>query len=598
MLRRLANTLSVSAIGLLCLTFGSSLASASNTDVVKGQETDAATSLKTVLGRAGEQGLIQVDGVTPIPRTTSQNQGRRSSGQTVPHLANCDVSDVFDYSTYINVSSFDDVLETKNAITSFEKTSDIMVLAKQYISLGLGTETVALASAHTTLDASVLAALGRIVDGVPSEQDLDLITAHEDCTTKSKFWAQVARASHEFGNYDDKDWTLSLEQRKILLEMPEHLKFVLITRLGIHAAEMQKATLADQLLALVEPQSRRGLLPVIQSDERLYLFALVRQMKGDPTAEQILKYLGQSDGVYQTRALLKLVKHATPEDQGLYDEFSAELLSVQQQYRGSAPSRKASLEVVKHQVGGGHYIYAIDLAKEEFSTTDTERVDAVNVIGDHLKVKLAGEDKHQKLQALNGYMYNPAFFLKHHDLTGLKSQAYKSAIDLKLPELALQIPKDIVETSDDHTKSRRLAETQASYKRGDYKKAVELSENQKDDERYQAVLVQSALKLESQLMQARVAKRVTDEELKTKYQANVALQNSRWTDAQSALKTLAEKDADDVDTKAKLAIVDYVVSDKTGQETLAKSDTVADMETFNKELNADIDLVKAYLKNG
>lgn len=595
---RVARSLLLSATGLFCLSSLTALAETQKPAPEAEKTPTAANSLKSVLQQAGEKGLLRLDDkkVASLVPEDTQDSPKVQSALNV--TVDCAISHLFDFSDYVDVKTYDVILETKSSIASAKSAADIEKLAKQYLALGFGAEVTALASPYETEDAKLMQTLGRIVDGIAESEDIALVTQYKSCSDLSAFWSQVAQASHAFSDDQNEGWGLSMNQRQILLDMPEHIKAVLVTRLGIHAAELEQKTLADQLLSLIEPQSRRGLLPKIKDDDRLYYYALVRQLKGDPVSSRILEHLGREDGVYQTRALLKLVKHRGHADGHEYDEFSSALLSVQQQYRGSAPSRKATLEVVKHQVEDRHYIYAIDLSKNEFSATDVEMQGAINVIGNHLNSDFTSDNSHQQLSALNGYLYDTDFFRAFEHVEDLKSHAYESALHLNLPELALKIPAKTISASKDLVFTRQLADAQIAYKKGEYEKVVELSKPHLENERYRDLLLKASRKIDSQLTQAKVADTVPDGVEKYKFEADIALQNSRWDVAQSALKALSETEKSDTGTEETLAIVKYVAQDDEAQLRNASSDRVEDIETFNKKIEADISLVKAYLKNG
>ena len=581
----------------LCAILLTQSALAAGEDAQEGLHAEASMSLERILKQAGEQGLLElVEDKDSSGHESAAHEALPPQGIGSVEVS-CEPSKVLNFTHYADVSSFDDVLKAKSNVSVYETANDIMPVAHSYLSLGMGTEAVASMSGFDTPESKLISALGHLVDGTAAPSHIELVQSYKSCDSASELWSLIAGASLDAEPLPDTAWKLSGAQLEMLTELPVHLGAVVVAQLGIYAAELGLSEPAESLLSVIEPRFRLPSGPENQSDEHLYFFALVKDLKGDPKAKAIFEFLAQKDGVYQVRALLHLVNSSEEGHKNDNDDLLVNLLSVQQQYRGKASARKAGLQIVKTQAAARQYTYAIDLTKREFLPGQKEYVFAVDSIGEQLSHDLNLSDAVRKVTALNGYLYDPKFFSVHNQLGLLQYFAHKAAVDLGFSEIAANIPHAASlapENAAELAKDIVLADVKASYKKGDYSSVLKLGLPYVEDKRFHDILKRASFKQDAKADSAGLEAVLSEGIEKLEFQAHVAEQRSDWKKAQAALTSLETLKKDDFKDAKTLEIVDYVAS-SDDKKTLSN---VKEAEVFQKDLGADISLVKAFLSNG
>ena len=586
----------LSALSLFILTAPSY---AADTKKETPKASDAAKRLESVLKKAGEQGLLQVEGqkvpeATPVRSAKSLRNSMRLA--MLEGDIDCEITDVFDLVDYNEVLSFDSVLSLKSSAADVETLDDTMPIAKTYIALGLGSEVISLNKSFNSPKAFLLNALARVLEDSTDEIDRKIINRYSSCNGVSDFWNLVSKASGGDVSENDHTFDISLNQLQILEDLPDHLETIIATRLGVFAAEQGASHIAEQLLLKIEPKAKNAKLPAVKSDERLYFYALIRQLKGDPASRQIFSHLGQRDGLFRTRALQRLVEANVKHGAMLHESFADDLLSVRQQYKGQTEGREATVELIRHQLKNDKYIFSIEVTKSELSQDNAERLEAVTIIGDRIYQKLEATDNTARLFALNGYMHDSDFFAVYPKIEGLKVAAYGSAIDMNLPELALLIAPSPVDENDGTEKQKAFAAARLALKQADYNTVVSTASPFKSDKKFEKLLLQAAVASGDEREANRILGHMPEDKTRHRQEAKVAWRNGQWYTAKTALEA-ASGDGTDPDLDGRIAVANYVGSDSSaGPGNIPV--TADSLDGFNKQITGDIALVKAYLTNG
>lgn len=594
--RALISTFKRAFVGSLCAFLMVQSGAADEKTSPAERQTEAAKTLERILQEAGDKGLLELgshkDVEPPEPKVVAP--------PVAPDF-DCLSANAINLWRYDDIESYDDVLKAKSGITDYKTQNDVIPVAQTFLALGLGTEAVATLSAFDSPEVKFLSALGQVVDGTSSAADVELLASYAPCGVQAKFWSRIAQSALVGGGISDPDWNFTRAQLDMLSELPSHLGEVLTVQVGIHAAELGNLELADQLFSMIDPASKFGDLPKSKSDARLFLYALVRQSKGDAKGAQVLDYLAKKDGVYQARALLKLVQNEDLHDSARRVDLHAGLLSVQQQYKGNSQARKASLEIVRQQAQERQFIYGIDMAKKEFLPENAEYQLAIDSLGAVIKDDLIGESAGQKLTALNGYLYDPDFFAAYVEAGLLQYRAHKSAVDLNFPEIANHMIQTAALASENAEKLEVdgiLANLKIAMKEQDYDRVVELGLPHIEDVRFREILVKAAFKQQPDNASYQIASALNEGAEKFAFQAEIAAGKSDWKNAETALSALENLKKDDFDKAQTLSIVKYVAADESADKSIARLSTVKDVQKMQQGLGSDIDLVRAFLTNG
>jgi len=401
-----------------------------DTPQAKQEQLDKAVkSFEAVLQKAVDKGLLETKG---NPKSTPDEPAMSEAVITSEPLervikpvtaqANCAAMSYLDPLDYENIADFDALFPAKANVKDGKDISGITRLSMTYLSLGLGAEVVSLNEARSDDQAAILSALGRSVEGYPSDADLELIKAQRSCSKSAALWESFTSSSVKSLAIRPEVNT-DPELFNTLVQWPAPLQELVLTRLATHAAEISDRTLAETLFSRLSPESRYGDLPEVYDDSLLYLFALIRKSRKDPRFRPIVEKLAAWDGVFQSRALKLIADDSEATGRALPQDYSTDLASVSMQYEGRAESRAATLQVIKHRVKSELYIDAIDTAKREFATTHSEMQKAVNEIGDGISEKLIAPKPPRRLYALNGYFHDRGFFETYEDKAELLADA-------------------------------------------------------------------------------------------------------------------------------------------------------------------------------
>lgn len=571
--------------------------------VDKGKNNEASRLLEGIFKKAGEQGFITYDAPkntvekTPLQSPEVDEKGGNEERSLMPSLSadgkviSCFATSVLDYDIYQSVSSYTDITAAKSQIKKNENFEDIFDLAKTYLSLGMGAEATDLTARYGIERAHLMAAMGRVISQYPTAEDQDLLQRYYDCNNNAKFWALVGQASSE--PFKAPEFTIPLTQGllDILRQLPPELKALTTSRLAIFQAELGNVKIAERMLVQIEPETSYGTLPKIKTDDRLYLFAMVREAKEDPKASQIFKHLGQYDGLYRIRALEKLAEGNHGADGHPYAEFSDDLKAVSQQYNGRSQSRIATLQVMQHRVEKGQFIDAIETTMREFKRIDSEFEKAVSLIGDHIEKGLNAQKKTTQIYALNGYMYDPKFFDTYSKISALRTLAVDTAISLDLPELAKHLPK----TSD--VKQLAYADAKSSFKSGQYDAAIGIATPYTSDTKFNDLIIEASIQSGNREAALKALRRMPSDNSRFAKQVEMAWQKGNWGEAKNALEALAHNDPNE-EIKDKITILDFVIKNPKLYSNPSVPNNAEEMDGLMEQLGRDAAIVKGYLKNG
>ena len=569
----------------------------------KKAENNAVSSLKSVLERAGEQGFISIESnkqkPTPLTDSTQTPAPKTPRVEVMPPLGdiNCNDTSALDLSSYASIESYDAIYTTKASLNKTETLEDVMPLARTYMALGLGAEMLSLVHNYKGHKARLIESMGRVIEGYPSDEDYIIIAQYSECNRGMMFWSEFARLSTLYSAESNDPFEFRDENQDFLNQLPTQIKKIATLRIGIYAAERNSSLTASSLLTTLAPRSKYGELPEHKDDSLLYLFGLIRQLKGDPKGLQIFKYLAERDGLYRVRSLQKLAEENLHNGAKLYENYTGDVASVGQQYNGQKESRQANLQLIKHSLTADRYTEAIEHTKREFMAMDVERVEAIIFAADRLQEALKDDLKTRQLLALNAYLYDPEFFVAYDALATLQRAAMDSAIHLNLPELVVDIFSNIKGPSADEEDILVYAETLIAAKHGEYDTVIKAANAFINNPKYQS------LKLEAAVKSGNFKETVASLDLKTQEEARFALhsdiawQNSQWAEAKMALEALADKKPDPA-ISAKIALANYMGKESRAYVNRALPKTAADLDLLRAQLEKDITLVKGYISNG
>ena len=561
-------------------------------------ESDAASSLRSVLKKAGEQGFIAVN--TPQKKTSVKTSKKETPTQ-LPVIeqgaVSCDDTSALNLSNHVSTVAYDAVLSAKSELNKSKSFEDVMPLAKTYMALGLGAEMSDLVKNYNGHKAQLVDTMGRVIEGYPTTQDYNRVLKYSKCSKAMGFWSEFTRISAEPSPQSGAPFEFSYEEQDFLDQFPEQLKTLVTLRVGIYAAEQRSRMTATDLLAQLEPKSRYGKLPKMKSDDLLYFYGLVRRIDGDNTARQFFEHLAERDGLYRLRSLRKLSEDNLHNGTKLYKNFSDDIAAVSQQYNGQEESRQATLQSVKHYIINDQFIEAIEQAKREFTVFDAERAEAVKFAAERLQKRLNDELNSRKLMALNAYLHDPEFFADYEEITKLKGSANAAAISLNMPELVSIILVDSEGLSPAEKDVLTYAETLIAAKRGEYGTVLKTAKSYADDPKFQALILEAAIKTGDYKKTIASFDAKTSEEERLTLQSQIAWQNGQWGEAKVALEALANESSD-TDIKAKIDVAKYVGTERLAYVNRDVPKTADDLDLLRTQVDKDIELVKGYLSRG
>jgi len=303
-----------SAVGIVTASFlWGDVAIAADKPVSIVPKSDAVKSLESVLQKASEQGFVDIEGQARQPiagKSILHNEDLAAPIMEDIGAINCQVTSALELQIYQSVSSYEAIPLTKLGLEKNESLEDVMPLVKTYMALGLGTEMASSVRKFEGHKARLIESMGRVIEGYPSPHDQNTVMQYSNCNAEMKFWSVFAKASQGLPDNEDENFDLTHHNQQFLEKLPAHLQKLITLRLGIYAAEQKSENLATRILSSLAPETKYGKPPAVKDDAILYFYGLVRQMKDDPTASQIFKYLGQYDGLYRTRSLQKLAEES------------------------------------------------------------------------------------------------------------------------------------------------------------------------------------------------------------------------------------------------------------------------------------------------
>jgi len=567
------------------------------------QLNDAVKSFEAILQKAADKGLLERKGSeTEKAPIEANSQAQQSKPIPIPNpidtvTTNCAAMSYLDPLDYENVAEFDALFEAKADVKDDRDISGVTRLSMTYLALGLGAEVTSLNEARNDDQAKILSALGRIVEGYPTDRDVKLLKAQQSCSKSAALWGSLAASSiPSLANRPSVD--TAPELLTSLLEWPIQLQNLTLTRLATHMSEIGDVAVSERLFGRLSPQSKYGDLPDVYDDSLLYLFALIRQGRNDPRFRPIIEKLAAWDGVYQSRALKFLADHSEATGTPLPKEYSTDLAAVSMQYSGRAESRAATLQVIKHRVKSEQYIDAIDTAKREFATTHSEMQAAVNEIGDGISEKLIAPKPRPRLYALNGYFHDRGFFETYEDNATLTGRVYDTAMDLDMPELAHIVAPDVPE-------AKRMVEARKAFKMQDYGSVIALLKAHASDYEAGELLADAAIAQGDRETVHEVLALLKASPARQKRHADYALRHGLWGEARDAMKTLPAKSSSQntqslslPEADMPIELVNYMAFPKTDLGTKSLPDSADELNDLLGKVKSDTSLVKDYLSQG
>ena len=598
---RWLNNIRRAAVGVITATLICSSQALADDEIKaksKTSESDAASSLRSILKKAGKQGFIDVNAT----KQKSIVKAPELENPTPPPMIklgdiSCDDSSVLDLKDYSSTVSYDAVFSAKSALVDSKDLEDVLPLAKAYMALGFGVEMSGLVKNYKGHKARLIESMGPVIEGYPATQDYKTIEKYSKCNDAMRFWSEFARISAETNPENGAPFEFSYDDQDYLEEFPAHLKTLATLRLGIYTAEQRSKVTSTALLAKLEPKFRYGELSELKSDGLLYFYGLVRRIDNDPTARQIFKYLAERDGLYRLRSLQKLSEENLQSGAELYENYSDDIAAVSQQYNGQEESRQATLEAVKYYIINDQFIEAIEQAKRDLTVMDAERAQAVAFAAERLQSRLKDKLISHKLSALNAYLHDPEFFKDYEELTELKGSANAAAISLNMPELVTVILVDSEDLSSAEKDVLTYAETLIATKRGEYDKVVKLAKSYSGDPKFQALLLNAAIKTGNYKQTIASFNSKTTEAERLTLQSQIAWQNGQWGEAKIALEALANEDPNS-DIKAKIDVAKFVDAERRSYANRAVPKTAGDIDQLTAQVDKDLALVKGYLSRG
>lgn len=573
----------------------------------KAPNNDAASSLKSILKKASEQGFIAIEGdlekpvnESPASKTPTPKPDTKITQleQALPLGAvDCSTTSVLDLSNYTSVESYDAIHKAKSALEKVEKLEDVMPLAHSYMALGFGAEMSGVVKNYKGNKARLIESIGRTIEGDHTVNDYELIVRYSDCNNAAMFWSAFSGLIISPDANNAAPFELSYDDQDILNQLPVNLKKIATTRFGIYAAENGSRSTATKLLSSLVPRARRGELATYRDDGILYLHGLVRQIEGDPTGLQIFKHLAERDGLYRVRSLQRLAEENLSNGTKLYESFSDDVDAINQQYNGQQESRQATLQIIKHSLNTDRFVDAIEQVKRDFTAIDEERVEAVIFAADRMKAAFKDELKSRQLLALNAFLYDLDFFASYDGLTTLQGMANETAIDLNLPELVSNIFSTSKTLSSADKDMLVYAQILIAAKNGEYDVVIKTAKDFSGKPEFQLLKLDAAVKSGNFKETIASLKLKAEDAERYALHSGVAWQNGEWSEAKRALEALAD-DAPSKDITTKIALANYIGDEGQAYVERAAPKTFVDFEDLTAQLDKDMTIVKGYLSNG
>ncbi|MEP6342129.1 MAG: hypothetical protein ABJ275_02355 [Maricaulaceae bacterium] len=577
----------------------------------KALNNDAASSLKSILKKAGEQGFIAIEGDVQTPvteRASSETLSQKPSSKPATKITqlernnplgivDCNITSVLDLSNYTSLESYDAIHTAKSALEKVENIEDVMPLAHSYMALGFGAEMSGVVKNFKGNKARLIESIGRTIEGDQSVNDYEFITRYSDCNSAALFWSQFSGLIISPDANNVTPFELSYDDEDFLNELPVNLKKIVTTRFGIYAAENGSRMMATKLLTSLVPRARRGELATYKDDGLLYFHGLVRQIDGDPSGLEIFKHLAERDGLYRVRSLQRLAEENLSHGTRLYESFSDDVDAVSQQYNGQQESRQASLQIIKHRLNTDSFIDAIKQVKREFTAVDVERVEAVIFAADRMKAAFKDELKSRQLLALNAFLYDLDFFASYDDLTTLQGMANNTAIDLNLPELVSNIFSTSKTLSSDDKDMLLYAQTLIAAKHGEYDTVIKTAKGFSGNPDFQSLKLEAAVKSGNFKETIASLKLTAEDAERYALHSGIAWQNGEWSEAKMALESLAGE-TPNTDLTTKIALANYIGDEGRAYVDRAVPKTAVDFDNLTAQLIKDMTVVQGYLSNG
>lgn len=564
---------------------------------------DAADSLYSILQQGKQSGFIKSkDGQSlKDPNAPAPNKVKSSSSSSstvssafndgnIMTSANCDVADIFDFTSFTSITGYEDIAAAKIASNRMGGEVSALYMARVYLSLGLGDEATNLLKTYKTPQANLLKDLANILKAPEKTRKENGLAAYQDCSAHAFLWSSLE-------NTEKLDTPISGQKRRVLLRTlkayPEQLSDILSVLVAIRMAENDQFILSDAIWAQMENDAREleKTLPEDKTDRHdlLYLNALLSERMDPEYTRALLMYLGEREGIYQMAALKKLSDMNRLEGQPSSKAVEADLMELSQKSVGSEAGQSAAFELVRNRLHQGDAKQAIAVTQKYFEESDPEYHDSAVKIRALVEGRLNSETLMERIIGLNDYLDDMSFFLVTGDTSSLKYSALKAAMASGLPELHYKIFENIKASAPETVKLLKEAKFFNALKSNE---AINISQKVAELDLSEAGLkriVQFALARNDVALAKTAFSKLPESEEKDDFSTALAWAEGRWAD--TAPVKLAETDKGPTAAKfLTTAVIEPITTNERAWMDMIPQHLI-DVDTAVRD-------AKAFLKNG
>jgi hypothetical protein len=553
---------------------------------------DTGERLKQILEQAAKSGYVTL-GTEGTEETAAANvaDGKRKrslrgieAGSTKPVYRKCPGEDIFQFSEEEDAYSYDKILQIKNELLSPKKKykeEKAVALGKAYLALALGEEAAAIDYAVSSERTKLISAMGDVIAG--SHEKSDALKTANECAEEAAVWYAMSKL-------DDEPDTVLTEAETIvpqIKKLPEALRQLFATRLGIIAAESNDIKLASRLLNIAEHAGD------MDDPDLAYLKSLLATANDAPDAMLDLQKISMQQGPMQVKALLKIGQISAENGTLPYKDYLKDLKVTKTHYSGTHSENEAVLLEIQFQVTEGAYGKAISRAKGEFNDKPGYLVRSRDVIARSIETHLKGNSTKLRFSALDAYHHNMPFFVGYENLETLKLAAAQTALYFDLPVLVETFIGD-----SPRTEQRDLVMARAEMALNRPDSVLSIASRYKGNTRFHALAADAAMAAgKVTLAQQHLdALQQTEEVLGKK--ALYAWTAGKWDVAKQNYAALEENEQGTV--KQQYALAAYMGGDKTAFPVLNPVDLskAQEIKSLILDFEEEKDLLKGILNDG
>jgi|GEM_PF-4666632 len=378
----------------------------------------AAASLEEVLKSASDKGLVSFSQPEVVEDSSTRSI---SKTQTIDdeQTVDCAVVDAFDMATDIGVTDYAQLQVVRDDYVYGGDVEAKRQLVTGYLSLGMGTEAIALANDP------MIGAIGRMVEQRVTHADRDRLASHAHCNRSAALLSFIANHSSGDGREPDVD---------VFELWPENLREILRPYLAVSLYKAGYRNVADAQAEAVHFRISRSLRAENLDHAGLVSAGYYLRERQPMEAAAIFRYLSERDGIHRAAALQQL---ALMTGSGVGEAYAFDLENIRHQYTGKAEARQAVLQSVKLDVDSGQYLSAIALVVSEMTPQDLEHTEALTVISEAMTDHLSDDALPEyRLAALNAYWGNRRLFHEMPARTALENSVAATIQTFELSGLA------------------------------------------------------------------------------------------------------------------------------------------------------------------